>query len=105
MRWNWDCKLWANWNASSNPAKMLRLPVGSLVEMGGPGEAARSGRSAAKGRGCRSYGGKSIAVFDKNGKPLTPPDGITFDGKLGLMQGVIITPSGDVWVVGSRRIR
>ena len=47
-----------------------------------------------------SYGGKSIAVFDKTGKPLTPPDGITFDGKLGLMQGVIVTPSGDVWVVG-----
>jgi hypothetical protein len=47
-----------------------------------------------------SYGGKSIAVFDKNGKPLTPPEGITFDGRLGLMQGVIVTPSGDVWVVG-----
>ena len=47
-----------------------------------------------------SYGGKSIAVFDKNGKPLTPPDGITFDGKLGLMQGVIVTPSGDVWALG-----
>ena len=49
-----------------------------------------------------SYGGKSIAVFDKNGKPLTPPEGITFDGKLGLMQGVIVTPSGDVWVAGRR---
>jgi len=47
-----------------------------------------------------SYGGKSITVFDKNGKPLTPPDGITFDGKLGLMQGVIVTPGGDVWVLG-----
>jgi hypothetical protein len=47
-----------------------------------------------------SYGGKSIAVFDKNGKPLTPPDGITFDGKLGLMQGIIVTPSGDVWALG-----
>ena len=47
-----------------------------------------------------SYGGKSIAVFDKNGKPLTPPEGITFDGKLGLMQGVIVTPDSDVWVVG-----
>src|SRR3954454_9060333 len=35
-----------------------------------------------------SYGGKSIAVFDKNGKPLTPPEGITFAGKLGLMQGI-----------------
>jgi DNA-binding beta-propeller fold protein YncE len=47
-----------------------------------------------------SYGSKSITVFDKNGKPLTPPEGITFDGRLGLMQGVIVTPSGDVWVVG-----
>ena len=47
-----------------------------------------------------TYGSKSIAVFDKNGKPLTPPEGITFDGKLGLMQGVIVTPSGDVWVLG-----
>ena len=47
-----------------------------------------------------SYGGKSITVFDRNGKPLTPRDGITFDGKLGLMQGVIVTPSSDVWVVG-----
>ncbi len=47
-----------------------------------------------------SYGGKSIAVFDKSGKPLTPPEGITFDGKLGLVQGVIVTSSGDVWAVG-----
>ena len=47
-----------------------------------------------------NYGSKSIAVFDKNGKPLTPPEGITFDGKLGLMQGIIVTPSGDVWVLG-----
>src|SRR5271167_1786344 len=47
-----------------------------------------------------NYGGKSIAVFDKNGKPLTPPEGITFNGQLGLMQGVIVAPSSDVWVVG-----
>ena len=47
-----------------------------------------------------SYGGKSIAVFDQNGKPLTPAEGITFGGKLGLMQGIIVTPSGDVWSVG-----
>ncbi len=50
-----------------------------------------------------SYGGKSIAVFDKNGKPLTPPEGITFDGQLGLMQGVIVTPSGDVWALGASK--
>jgi hypothetical protein len=47
-----------------------------------------------------TYGGKAIAVFDKNGKPLTPPGGITFDGRLGLMQGIIVTPSGDVWALG-----
>jgi hypothetical protein len=47
-----------------------------------------------------SYGSKSISVFDKNGKPLTPPEGINFGGRLGLMQGVIVTPSGDVWVLG-----
>jgi hypothetical protein len=47
-----------------------------------------------------TYGSKSIAVFDKNGKPLTPPQGINFGGRLGLMQGVIVTPSGDVWVLG-----
>jgi streptogramin lyase len=47
-----------------------------------------------------NYGAKSIAVFDINGKPLTPPGGITFDGRLGLMQGIIVTPSGDVWALG-----
>ncbi len=47
-----------------------------------------------------SYGSKSISVFDKNGKPLTPPEGINFGGRLGLMQGVIVAPNGDVWVLG-----
>jgi streptogramin lyase len=47
-----------------------------------------------------NYGSKAIAVFDKNGKPLTPPDGINFDGRLGLMQGIIVTPIGDVWALG-----
>src|SRR5215813_7468565 len=47
-----------------------------------------------------TYGSKAIAVFDKNGKPLTPPEGINFGGSLGLMQGIIVTPKGDVWVLG-----
>jgi hypothetical protein len=47
-----------------------------------------------------TYGSKTVAVFDKNGKPLTPPEGINFGGRLGLMQGIIVTPSGDVWTVG-----
>ena len=48
-----------------------------------------------------SYGSKSIAVFDKDGKPLTPPEGINFGGRLGLMQGIITAPNGDVWALGS----
>src|SRR5262249_50735860 len=47
-----------------------------------------------------NYGSKAIAVFDKHGKPLTPPEGITFGGKLGLIQGIIVTPGGDVWALG-----
>ena len=47
-----------------------------------------------------TYGSKAIVVFDKNGKPLTPPEGINFGGKLGLMQGIIVTPTGDVWALG-----
>ena len=47
-----------------------------------------------------SYGGQCITVFDKTGEPLTPPEGITFNGQLGLMQGIIVAPNGDVWAVG-----
>ena len=48
-----------------------------------------------------TYGSHAIAVFDKNGKPLSPPDGITLGGKLGKMQGIIVAPgSGDVWALG-----
>jgi hypothetical protein len=50
-----------------------------------------------------TYGGHSIAVFDKNGKPLTPPEGITFGGRLGLMQGIIGAPSVDVWALGASK--
>src|SRR5215470_12464399 len=47
-----------------------------------------------------NYGSKAIAVFDKHGKPLTPPEGITFGGRLGLIQGIIVAPGGDVWALG-----
>ncbi len=43
--------------------------------------------------------GKTISLFDKNGKPLSPPEGYNFGGKLGYMQGIIVTPNGDVWAV------
>jgi hypothetical protein len=47
-----------------------------------------------------TYGSKTIARFDNNGKPLSPPEGYNFNGQLGLMQGIIATPSGDIWAVG-----
>ena len=47
-----------------------------------------------------SYGSKAIAIFDKDGRPLTPPEGINFGGRLGLMQGIITAPNGDVWALG-----
>jgi DNA-binding beta-propeller fold protein YncE len=47
-----------------------------------------------------SYGGHAISKFDKNGKSLAGSDGITFNDQLGLMQGVIVAPSSDVWMVG-----
>ena len=46
-----------------------------------------------------TYGSKTIAKFDKTGKPLSPPEGYNFGGKLGLMQGIIATPSGDIWAL------
>src|SRR5208283_4087682 len=47
-----------------------------------------------------TYGSKAIVVFDKNGEPLTPPEGINFGGRLGLMQGIIAAPNGDMWALG-----
>jgi hypothetical protein len=46
-----------------------------------------------------STSGKTISLFDNAGKPLSPPEGYNFGGKLGFMQGVIVVPNGDVWTV------
>lgn len=46
-----------------------------------------------------STGGRTMSLFDKNGKPLSPEEGFNFGGKLGVMQGVIVTPTGDVWAL------
>ncbi|MGO8738431.1 hypothetical protein [Rhodoblastus sp.] len=46
-----------------------------------------------------STSGKTISLFDNKGQPLSPPEGYNFGGKLGFMQGVIVTPGGDVWAV------
>ena len=46
-----------------------------------------------------STGSKTISLFDKDGKPLSPPDGYNFGGQLGVMQGIIVAPNGDVWTL------
>jgi hypothetical protein len=45
------------------------------------------------------YASQNITRFDPSGKPLSPSDGWTLDGQLGEMQGIIVTPSGDIWAV------
>ena len=46
-----------------------------------------------------STAGKTISLFGNDGKPLSPPEGYNFGGQLGIMQGIIVTPSGDVWAL------
>jgi len=47
-----------------------------------------------------SLASKNICVFDRvTGKPLSPDTGYDFGGKLGTMQGIIVTPGGDVWAL------
>jgi DNA-binding beta-propeller fold protein YncE len=47
-----------------------------------------------------SLASKNICVFDRvTGKPLSPDTGYDFGGRLGTMQGVIVTPGGDVWAL------
>jgi len=47
-----------------------------------------------------SLAGRNISVFDrKTGAPLSPEGGYDFDGQLGQMQGIIVTPAGDVWAL------
>src|SRR6516165_2088870 len=47
-----------------------------------------------------TYGSRAVVKFDTGGKPLSPPEGYNFNGRLGLMQGIIVTPSGDIWALG-----
>ena len=46
-----------------------------------------------------SFQGKTISVFDTTGTPLSPPDGYNINSQLGSMQGIIATPSGDIWAL------
>ena len=46
-----------------------------------------------------SFTGQNITKFDNAGKPLSPADGWNFNGQLSQMQGIIATPSGDIWAL------
>jgi streptogramin lyase len=46
-----------------------------------------------------SWTGRTVSEFDKTGKLLSPAHGWNFHGKLGTMQGIIATQSGDIWAV------
>lgn len=51
-----------------------------------------------------SLDGRTISVFDrKTGKPLSPETGYNFGGQLGQMQGIIVTPNGDVWALDNEK--
>jgi len=42
-------------------------------------------------------GNNNIVRFDNSGRPLSPPEGWNLGGKLTNMQGIIVTPGGDIW--------
>jgi hypothetical protein len=46
-----------------------------------------------------STSGQTISLFDNTGKPLSPPEGYNFGGRLRTMQGIIVAPNGDVWAL------
>ncbi len=46
-----------------------------------------------------SFTGQNITKFDKSGKPLSPPEGWNFNRQISQMQGIIATPSGDIWAL------
>jgi hypothetical protein len=46
-----------------------------------------------------SFTGQNITKFDKNGRPLSPREGWNFDRQISQMQGIIATPSGDIWTL------
>ena len=48
-----------------------------------------------------SFTGQNITKFDKSGKALSPPEGWNFNGQISQMQGIIATPSGDIWVTNA----
>src|SRR5215467_11206109 len=43
--------------------------------------------------------GHTISLFDKSGKPVSPPEGYNFGDSLVMIKGIIVAPNGDVWAL------
>src|SRR5262249_10027243 len=99
--WQGQDSLWQGNATKFNPnGKPLSPKITGFAGGGMQGASFGAAVDAKDNAWFSTCGGRAIAVFNKNGKPLTPPEGITFNGQLGLMQGIIATPSGDVWALG-----
>ena len=46
-----------------------------------------------------SFTGQNISKFDTSGNPISPPEGWNFNRQISQMQGIIATPSGDIWTL------
>ena len=46
-----------------------------------------------------SFTGQNVTKFDNSGKALSPPEGWNFNRQISQMQGIIATPSGDIWTL------
>jgi hypothetical protein len=80
--WQGQDSLWQGNATKFNPnGKPLSPNITGFAGGGMQGNSFGTAVDAKDNAWFSTYGGKSIAVFDKNGKPLTPPEGITFNGQ------------------------
>jgi hypothetical protein len=99
--WQGTDKLWQGHATKFNPNGKPLSPITTGFTGGGmEGGTFGAAIDAKDNAWFTNYGSKAVAVFDKQGKALTPPEGISFGGRLGLLQGIIVTPGGDVWALG-----
>ena len=99
--WQANDALWQGTATKFNPNGKPLSPITTGFTGGGMEGGTFGASIDLKGNAWFStYGSQAIVVFDKDGKPLTPPDGINFGGRLGLMQGIVTAPNGDMWVLG-----
>ena len=92
--WQGQDRLWRSCDrVAPNGNPLSPITTGFI---GGGMRGARSGAAvnAKDNAWLTSYGGDSDHGVRQERQAVTPPEGITFDGRLGLMQGIIVTPRG-----------